>query len=102
VRVERALERAHQVHGVLARLLNQEALLVQTNAMFPSAGAIQRQCALHHLVTEALGSCAFFGSGRIDQVSKVEVAIAHMAHDEVGNAGFLYFLYGGIDDFRQP
>ena len=41
---------------------------------------------LHQLVVQRLGDVALFGLVRVDQVAEVEIAVAHVADQEVGQA----------------
>ena len=55
MRIERALDRAHQPHRLRAVLLDQVLHLVQPHAVLAGAGAFQRQGTCHQLVVERLG-----------------------------------------------
>ncbi len=84
LRVQRALDAAHRVHGYGAGFVNQVAHLVQAHAVLAGAGAFQPQRALHHLHVELLHGREFFRIIRVEQVAEVEVAIADVADDQYG------------------
>ena len=59
--------------------------------MLAGAGALQAEGAADQFVVQRFGGGALFGAVGVDQVAKVEVAIAHMAHQEVGDAAGIGF-----------
>ncbi len=100
-RIERLLDGAHHAERVVAGFLAQEALLVQTDAVFAAAGAAEFEGAAHELGVEAFGQFALFGFGGVDEVADVVVAVAHMADDKVGQPGGVGLGDGVVDAFGQ-
>ena len=64
---------------------------MDAHAVLAGAGALHAQRARHELVVELLGACALVGAVGVDQVAEVEVAVAHMAHQEVRDAAGIGF-----------
>ena len=60
---------------------------MQTHAVLAGAGAFQAERARHQLVVQLLGQRVLLGLVGIDQVAEVEVAVAHVADQEVGQPG---------------
>ena len=60
---------------------------MQADAVLAGAGAAQAQRAADQLRAERLGQHALLGLRRVDQVADVEVAVADMADEEIGQAG---------------
>jgi len=75
---------------------------VQADAVLAGAGAFQPQCARHQVVIELLRGDAFFRLVRIEQVAEVEVAVADVADQEVGNAACVGFRHRIEQAVRQP
>ena len=67
--------------------LDQEAHLVQADAVLAAAGAVHRERALHELLVQLLGQLALGRDCRVDQIGDVEVAVADVADDVVLHAG---------------
>ena len=101
VRIQRLLDRAHHVHRTVARFLAQKAHLVQAHAVLTGAGAAQGQGALDQLVVQRLGGLALGGAVGIDQVAHVEVAVAHVADQEIRQARGIGFVDRGQDGVGQ-
>mmetsp|Transcript_6667 Transcript_6667/g.27788 ORF Transcript_6667/g.27788 Transcript_6667/m.27788 type:complete len:431 (+) Transcript_6667:1468-2760(+) len=70
--------------------------------MLAGASALQRNRAGDHLGAQALGGGQLLGPGRVEQIGHVEVAVADMADDEIGQAGGLDLGDGGVDVLGQP
>ena len=73
LRIERPFERAHHLDAVLARLLDQEALLVQAHPVFAGARAFQPQCALDQLQVQPLGGVPLRRVLRVDEAGENSV-----------------------------
>jgi nucleoside-diphosphate-sugar epimerase len=82
VRVQRLLDGAHHRHRAGAGLVAQEAHLVQAHAVLAGAGAFQAS-ARAPAARSALGQRVLRVVG-VDQVAEVEVAVAHVADQVVG------------------
>ncbi|MPM54589.1 hypothetical protein SDC9_101367 [bioreactor metagenome] len=59
---------------------------MHADAVLAGAGAAQADGALHQLAVECLGLHALFGHFRVDQIAEVEIAVTHVADQEVGDA----------------
>jgi hypothetical protein len=94
LRVQRALDGAHHVHRACAGFVQQKAHLVQAHAMLAGAGAAHadraRATSLWFRASAVTRSCGDVG---VEQVAEVEVAVAHMAHQEVGDAAGLGLVH---------
>ena len=88
------LHAAHHGHRSGPGFGHQKAHLVQPDAVLAAAGAAQLQGTLDQLLIEPLGGVALGGNGRVDQVSDVKVAVAHVAHDVVHQALCFGFFRG--------
>jgi hypothetical protein len=53
---------------------------VQPDAVFPGACAAQAQGAADQLLVQGFGCGAFLRVVRVNQVTKVEITVAHMAY----------------------
>jgi len=84
VLVERPLDRAHHLHRAFTGFGAQEIHLVQTNPVFAGAGDAQCQGAHHQFVVQVFCGGAHGGVVGINQISKMEIAIAHMTYQKVG------------------
>ena len=82
-RVQRALDGAHHVDGAITCLCHQKIHLVQSYAVLACAGPLERQRPIDQLVVKRFGYLALFRNRRVDQVTKVEVAVADMADQKV-------------------
>ena len=54
--------------------------------MLASASAFEFERVVYQLLVQPLGGFALLWLGRVDQVGDVEVAVAHVADDVVGQA----------------
>ncbi len=86
VGVERPLDRAHHRDGAVAGLVAQEAHLVQPDAVLARAGTTECQRAMDERVVQGLGHAPVLRAVGIDQVAEVEVAVADVAEQVVGQA----------------
>ena len=73
------LDGSHHVNGSFTSLCDQKVHLVQAHAVLARAGAAQAQGALNQALVQAFCDGPFLGVVGVDEVAKVEVAIAHMA-----------------------
>src|SRR5579862_9397823 len=80
VRVERKLDRTHQVDR-LAMLLYENVELVPTYAMLAGASAAHRDRAHADALRQRFGARAFPGQFAVEQNNQMEVAVTDMAHD---------------------
>ena len=66
---------------------------MQTNTVLAGASAAQAQRAVDQLAVQALGGFALGSAGRVDQITHVEIAIAHMADHEIRNTRLGGFVH---------
>ena len=69
--------------------------------MLAAAGAFQAQGARHQFVVDLLGAGALGRVGGVDQEADVEVAVADVADEEVGDAAGVHVGHGVDDAFGQ-
>ena len=86
MRIQRLLDCPHHIHGRVAGLRAQKVHFVQADAVFASTRAAQAQCAGNQPLVQLLSCCALFRVIGVDEVAKVEVSIAHVTQQEVGNS----------------
>ena len=99
--VERTLDAAHHVNRTDTSLGNQKIHFVQTHAMFTGAGSLKPQGACHQSMVKSFRYLAFFWFCGIDQIAKVEIAIADVPEQEVRYAAGIGFGHGIEQAVRQ-
>ena len=93
-RVKRTLDAAHHVNGTGAGLCKQKIHFVQSDAMLAGARAFQTQRARDQGMIQLFCHFTFFGFAGVDQIAEVEVAVADMTDQEVGDATGVCFDHG--------
>ena len=56
--------------------------------------AFEPQRPHHQLVVQGLGHLALLRPGRVNQITKMKIAVAHMTQEKVGNATGIGFGHG--------
>ena len=92
MRVERLFDAAHDGDGAGAGFFGQVVHFVDADAVFAGAGAVHGDGAGDEGLAEGFGALAFGAVVGVDEVAEVEVAVADVADEEVGDAAGLHFL----------
>ena len=78
-RVECLLDRSHDGHGRLPRLVDESLALAETDTVLAGAGPSQGDDLAGELLGRPMGSVARSGVGRIEEEQGMEVAIGHVS-----------------------